>query len=127
VNCNRYLLYSLHCSSSSQIFLQSISPRFSEDLALYFMEVRLRSRDAARWSLSSPSRVVQQLCMRLCNAVEHTIRSSMWLSAMPELVGLLLVQVLCPGLPDFVSKKVFILATDALGRCVIDFRPSCCV
>ena len=46
VNCNKYLLYSLCCSSSSQIFLQSISPLFSEDLTLYFMEVRLRSRDS---------------------------------------------------------------------------------
>jgi len=33
----------------------------------------------------------------------------MWVSAIPELVGQLLVQVLYPGLFDLASKKVFMM------------------
>ena len=103
--CQTWLL--LEGVQDSEVYCQSMSPHSSDDFALYFMEVRLRSK--AQWSLSRPSIVVHQLHTRLCSVVEHTMRSSMWLSVIPELVDLLLVHVLCPGLPDFGSKKVFMM------------------
>ena len=42
----------------------------------------------------------------------------MWVSAIPELVGRLLVQVLCPGLLDLASKKVH----DAQSVCKVDVQ-----
>ncbi len=52
-----------------------MSPQFIDDFALYLMNVMLRSRETARWLLSRPSRVVQQLYTCLCNVIEQTIRS----------------------------------------------------
>ena len=47
--------------------------------------------------------------MRTClwSDLEQTIKLSMCKSAIPVLVGWLLVHVLCPGLLALVSKKVF--------------------
>ena len=127
VNSIRYLLYSFCCSSSLHIFLHSISPRLIDDFSLYLMEVRLRAMLTAQWLLSSPSRVVQQLRIRLCSVADQTIASSMWVSAIPELVGWLLVQVLYPGLFDLASKRCSWHAAGVQGKLPGDSHPFCCV
>ena len=77
VSLRRYLLKIYCCSSSSQIFLQSTSPRFINVFALYLMDMRLRSMRTVRGSLSSLSRMVQQLWMRLWSNADQTITLSM--------------------------------------------------
>ena len=99
------------CSSMSRTLWSTgrwLFSTFSKCALNIVIDVKLSSMTTTRWSLSSLSRVVQQFLMCLCSDVEHTSRSSMWESTMPELVGQLLIQVAKLGLCFFASKKVFI-------------------
>ena len=107
VSSRRYLLYSLRCSFSSQIFLQSMSPLSRDVFSLYFNDARFSCIRTARWSLSAPSSTTWQFLTRLWSVVEHTLRSSMCESGRPVLVGRLLVHVPYPGQLALHSKKVF--------------------
>ena len=108
VSSRRYLLYSLRCSFSSHIFLQSMSPLSRDVFSLYFNDVRYSCIRTAWWSLSAPSSTTWQFFTCLWSVVEQTISSSMCELGRPVLVGLLLVHVPYPGPLSLHSKKVFV-------------------
>ena len=85
-----------------------MSPLSRDAFSLYFNDVRFSFIQTALWSLSAPSSTTWQFLTRLWSAVEHTIRSSMWESSSPVLVGWLLVHVPYPGQLALHSKKVFV-------------------
>jgi hypothetical protein len=83
-------------------------PLSMDAFSLYFKDVRFSCIRTALWSLSAPPFTTWQFLTCLWSVVEHTIRSSMWDSGSPVLVGRLLVHVPYPGPLALHSKKVFV-------------------